>query len=121
MQPEEVAGVHFLEHAVQLGGLVVQEAQRRHCSDKRKTDTHILPQEITLFFIQGTRLSLTWLNFPKALLLAPCLQPPAKTFQHFSFIPNILDLPFVKRMDVSHLQAIHWPETYFILATTCNF
>lgn len=91
MQPEEVAGVHFLEHAVQLGGLVVQEAQRRHCSDKRTTDTHILPQDAPLFFIQGKRQNLTRLDFAKALFffLALCLKPSAKALQHFSFTPNI--------------------------------
>lgn len=40
MQPEEVAGVHFPEHTVQLGGLVVQEAQRGHCEDKHTKNTH---------------------------------------------------------------------------------
>lgn len=71
VQPEEVAGVHFLEHAVQLGGLVVQEAQRRHCGNKCTTDTQILPQYASLFFIQGKRQSLKCLNFPKALFLSP--------------------------------------------------
>lgn len=53
MQAEEVAGVHFLEDAVQLGRLVVQEAQRRHCSNKSTTETHIHPQHTSLIFIQG--------------------------------------------------------------------
>lgn len=71
MQAEEVAGVHFLEDAVQLGRLVVQEAQRRHCSDKRTTDTHIQPKHISSFFIQG--------EFKRKMSLAfYCQQPPAK-------------------------------------------
>lgn len=41
VQPEEVAGVHFSEHTVQLGGLVVQEAQRGHCEDKHTKNTHV--------------------------------------------------------------------------------
>lgn len=75
MQAEEVAGVHFLEHAVQLGGLVVQEAQGRHCGHKRTTDTHILPQYAPfLFFIQGKRQNLTRLDFARVLFffLALC-------------------------------------------------
>lgn len=54
MQAEEVAGVHFLEDAVQLGRLIVQEAQRCHCSDKH-TDIHSPPGCICIFHSRKMR------------------------------------------------------------------
>lgn len=91
VQPEEVAGVHFLEHAVQLGGLVVQEAQRGHCSSRHTKYNYFPHQYASLFLFKknGSRNS--------------SLQPPAKTLHHFSFTPNLLHLSHVQRMNASHL------------------